>query len=349
IQNSGTNYDLINFKGKWYAPWGVLPALFLTPLQLIKGSFVPAFYLNIFFSSLDSVVFYLILLQIKRDFLPQMNKWVIFIAVVLFSFGTTHFYVGTLGSSWHVDQMVTNLFGTLGIYVIFRKKREFKHYFLSILIFSIALIGRGTIVLLSILPAALYVWEVREGIRKIEWRKDLLIGIAPLFFITLFFLYNYVRFQDPFDYGYSYINEAPYLQVRREAYGDFSLKHLPYNLRYMLLEIPHLKWEGEIKLNFNLKGNSIFFLSPPLLAAFLALRKGLYQGILWLTAVITILPSLLIYSTGWMLFGYRYSLDITAILVILSLFGIKGRLNCLYVLGTLFAVYMHWLGINALM
>ena len=60
------------------------------------------------------------------------------------------------------------------------------------------------------------------------------------------------------------------------------------------------------------------------------------------------IPSLLIYSTGWMQFGYRYSLDVTAVLVLLSLFGMKGKLNVLYVIGVAFSVVVYQMGITAL-
>ena len=70
---------------------------------------------------------------------------------------------------------------------------------------------------------------------------------------------------------------------------------------------------------------------------------------LWIAAVVTIVPSLLLYSTGWMQFGYRYTLDITAVLVILSVFGMKGRLNWLYVLGIFFSIVVYQMGITALM
>lgn len=54
-------YDLVHFQGKWYAPWGVLPALLLIPLQIAKGRFVPAFYLSLFFASSNVVLVYLLL------------------------------------------------------------------------------------------------------------------------------------------------------------------------------------------------------------------------------------------------------------------------------------------------
>ena len=116
----------------------------------------------------------------------------------------------------------------------------------------------------------------------------------------------------------------------------------------MLLEIPALSWQNGLQFRFNLDGNSMFFLTPPLLAVFLASWRGIYQRSLWLALIAVIFPILLIYSSGWLQFGYRYSLDFMAPLLLLAVFGIKGRVNFLFFLGTVFAVWIHYLGITAL-
>jgi hypothetical protein len=349
IPNPPTTHDLALYKGKWYAPWGILPAIFLVPLQITKKGFVPTIYLSVFFASLDASVFFLLLERVRRDFFPKSSKNLTFAGIVFYIFGTTHFYVGTLGSVWHTQQIVTTFFGTLGIYLIFKKRRKFKDYIFSVSIISLSLLGRPTIVFLIALPLILYFWDIFVAKTIRAKLSSLLIFIPLIFVLILFAMYNYFRFENPFNYGHKYINEETYLKERREKFPTPSLANIPYNSWYMLFEIPQFTRDNGVKLNINLKGNSIFFLSPPLLAIFLASPANIYVLALWITAIITILPSLMHYSSGWMQFGYRYSLDITAILVILSIFGIRGKLNMLYVLGIVFSVYMYWLGINALM
>ena len=357
ILDPALTYDLVRVGGKWYAPWGALPAIFLIPLQIIKGRFIPPLYLTLFFAGADAVVFYLLLRRLQKEFLPQFSEFSLWSAWALFTFGTTHAYVGTLGSSWHVDQMVTNFFGTLGIYFIFKKKRVIRDYFLSVLWLGIALLGRATIVLLVTIPAILYAGQyILPKHISTEQRQQailngmVLFGIPLGFFSTLFFAYNWLRFGSLFEYGYRFITESPYLAQIREKNGILSLVNLPTNVWHMLFELPSFSWENGLKLNFNLKGNSIFFLTPPLLAIFLAKpMRTVEVAALWIAAVVTIVPSLLLYSTGWMQFGYRYTLDITAVLVILSVFGMKGRLNWLYVLGIFFSIVVYQMGITALM
>lgn len=346
-------YDLVYVNGKWFAPWGVLPALFLIPIQIIKGRFIPSLYLTLLFASADVVVFYFLLRRIQKEFLPMLTDLSLWLVLTFFVLGTTHAYVGTLGSVWHVDQMVTNFFGTLGIYFILRKKRTVRDYICSIISLSLALLGRATIVLLVSIPGLLYARDFLSN--NVNRKQRLIQGIflfgVPLgFFSILFFAYNWLRFGNLFEYGYRFIEEAPYLAQIREKNGIMSFANLPINIWHMFFELPRFVWENGSRLNFNLKGNSIFFLSPPLLAAFWANPlKRIEIAALWIAAIITMIPSLLLYSTGWMQFGYRYSLDITVILVVLSIFGMKGRLNPLYILGIGFSIAMYWMGIQALM
>lgn len=366
VQNLGTTYDLSFYNGKWYGPWGVIPSLILIPFQLIKGRFIPVFYLSVFFASLNSVLIYFLLHRIKKDFLPELSKFSIFVFLLFFAFGTAQFYVGTLGSVWHADQIVTSFLGTLGIFIIFRKERKFLHYFLSIFCFSLSLLGRPTIALLNVLPIMLYFYDslVKRKLISLSriqaiFIKEILLLCMPLLAISIiFFLYNFVRFGNIFEYGFSYIHESPYLEKLREQNGAFSIKNVPQNFWYMLFEIPGISLSDKFNFNINLKGNSIFFISSPFLAGFLAfpiIKKGkkfVFQPLiafLWLTAIITILPSLMHYSSGWMQFGYRYSLDITVLLLLLSIFGIKGKLNLLYILGVIFSVVMYIWGITSLL
>lgn len=349
IQNLGSTYDLSYYKGNWYVPWGVLTSIFLIPLQLIKGRFVPIFYLSVFFSSLNVVLIYLLLKRIRKEFLPKMSQFALFTFLILFAFGTTHFYVGTLGSSWHVNQMTTSFLGTLGIFIIFKKERGIRDYLFSSIILSAALLGRFTIVALLVLPIFLYLSENFK--RNLRFLKTFfMIFVGPFcFFLFLALLYNYLRFNNPLEFGYSYIREASNLAQIREENGLSSLKNLPKNAWLMIFEIPGISFSNKFQFNFNLNGNSIFFLTPPFLAIFLSKPINRYVLGLWVAVIFTIVPSLMHYSSGWIQFGYRYSLDITVLLLLLSIFGVKGKVNLLYILGVIFSVTLYFWGITSLM
>lgn len=349
LSNVGTNYDLSNYQGKWYAPWGILPALILVPVHLVMGRYIPIFYLTIFFSGLNTAVLYLILYRIKKEFIPSLSKLSLVLFTFLFAFGTTHFYVGTIPSVWQVEQIISVFPTLLGVYFISKKKRKTTDYLISTIAMCIALLGKANLVLLGFLPAFLYVSD-RYAKKKFLVNAIIVFGLPLTFFSGLFFTYNYIRFSNPFESGYHYINESSHFAKIRQENGVWSIKTIPRNFWYMTLEMPSLRLDGnkKINLNFNLEGNSIFFLTPPLLAIFLATPVNSYIVSLWLTLLVSLIPILMYYSTGWMQFGYRYSLDFLILLLLLSVFGTKGKITLIFILGVIFSVWMHILGIKAL-
>ncbi len=366
IQNPGQTHDLIKFQNKWYVPWGILPAVLLIPLQLLKGRFIPTFYLSLFFSSLTTLVVFFLLKRLQKEFLHNLSMISIYTILVLFAFGTTQFYVGTLGSVWHVNQIVSSFFGTLGIFTIFKKNRFPIDYFLSSLFFGLGFLGRPTIIFLLSLPVSLFIFDLLQKKKlfldqKVKYIKQAIIifTLPAILFISIFFVYNYIRFGDIFQTGYDYIRESSNLQEIRMKNGLSSLKNIPQNAWYLLFELPTFQLvNNNVIFNFNLYGNSIFFLTPPFLTIFLASliirKKGRVQinpviASLWIAVLATIIPILMHYSSGWMQFGYRYSLDITVLLLLLSVFGIKGKLSLLYILGIVFSIVMYILGIRSLM
>jgi len=360
-QPQGT-YDLAYYKGSWYLQWGFLPSLLLIPFQFLLGRFIPTIYINVCIASINVVLFYLLLKRVKKEFLPNLSLFGILLFIVLFAFGTTHFYIGTLGGVWHVSQMTSFFLSLLALYIIFKKERKPIDYIVSAILYSMSLIGRPTGFLLITLPIFLYLWEVfyKEDVWKQRFyflkKACIIFGLPILIFGSIFLLYNYLRFNNIFEYGYSYLSDQASLIKQRGSIS--SVSNIPQNAWYMFFETPNLTFMNGFRLNFNLQGNSIFFLTPPLLAIFLASpigKKGRdffvnpYITSLWFASIITTVPILMHFSSGWMQFGYRYSLDITPLLLLLSLFGIKGKINVLYLFGILFAVGMHLLGIHALM
>lgn len=354
IPNPGSTYDLLQYQGKWYTRWGPLSALFLIPFQIIKGRYIPIVYISILFAGLTVCLFYLLILRIKKDFLPRISIFDILCLVVLFAFGTSQFYVSTLTSIWHVDQIISSFFGTLGIYIIFKKNPSNIDYFLSVFFISLTFLGRITVAGLLIFPVFLYFYN--NGLRSIK-KILLLLGIPVAVSITLLFAFNYARFNNIFEYGYRYIHEDSNLEQIRKQNGVISLKNVPVNAWYMFLEFPKFSFDPKARFDINLKGNSIFFLTPAFLTVFLVnpfIRKGkkilvnpYIMGSL-ITVVIMLFSILLYYSTGWMQFGYRYTLDFTIPLLILCIFGIKGKVNVFFAISILFSVILYILGIISL-
>lgn len=361
IEDPSYIYDLVEFNHHWYLPWGPIVAFILIPLQAIaRGNYIAPLYISVLFASLNVVIFYLLLTRVRKDFFPTVSPSDTFFILALFIFGSTNFYLGTQGGVWHVDQMVSSVFGTLGLYIIFKKTRTLQDYFFSVLSLAMTLIGRATIVLLVIVPAVLFLKQylIPKLYSKQLWvnivRGIVIFGLPLILFTALFFLYNIVRFHTPFEYGYNYLHESLELELMRKTNGIMSLVNMKRNVWFMLFELPGVSRANGLHFVYNLQGNSIFFLMPTLFFIFFATpiekRHGRWQinwyiTALWSGTILTLIPSLLIYSTGFLQLGYRYSHDVTVLFILLTLFGIKGRLSKLYKASIIVSILMYSLGV----
>ncbi len=120
--------------------------------------------------------------------------------------------------------------------------------------------------------------------------------------------FNAARFGDPLEFGHRFLHEnrvGPDL----EAHGLFSLAYLPRNLEAALLLLPKVRSIWPPALDFDPRGMSVLVTTP--LLVLLAVPKDgarLYR-LLVPTAAAVAAPALLYMNTGYVQFGYRFSLD----------------------------------------
>ena len=333
IPNPIETHDLSNFNGKWYTYWGPIPALLLIPFQLVMGRYIPAAYLSLFFGSLNVVVVWLILKRVSEEYFNNKLS-IIFRTLLLlfFAFGTSHVYISGRSGVWFVSQTVSMFPYLLAFYILIKKKLNLTDYFLSAGLIGLNFLNRSSLILLAVFLF----------LRVVESRKDLIrklfVAALPLvFFAGLYMVYNYLRFGSPLDSGVNYQNIAPFDPIKLMPYGTFSWRYIPRNLWLMFLELPKI-----YPVKFNYEGMSIFFVSPLYLAALLSFvnRKRLIIS-LWLGAIALMVPIVLLFSPGLFQFGIRYSLDFSILLIILAIFGLKGKVNAFMVLATIMAVALN--------
>jgi len=350
IPNPPMTYDLALYNGRWYMTWGALAAAVHIPLQLLAGGrYVPALYTSLLFGSLTASSVWWILERIRKDWFVKTPKVTTIFFTFLYAFGTMQYYLATVGSIWQVNQVVSTFFGVLGMAMILKKKRSVKDYLLSSAFCGIALLGRPTVGLLIIIPMFLLAHEVKRT------RKFSAVILPILFALVVFLVYNAVRFGNPLETGHRFLKEAPELAAKREQYGMLSLSYFPTNVWHMIVVPPKFAWVNGPTMSIDLMGNSIFSLSPVLIVSlgtlFWITSKRKYLPVIqaiWLGIVVTALPSLLYYNTGWMQFGYRYALDFSFLLVILVYFWSAGRVRLWMALLSIYTLWVNYTGIRLL-
>lgn len=161
-----------------------------------------------------------------------------------------------------------------------------------------------------------------DGIRR-QSRPVLLAAIPVLAALALYFIYNWVRFGNPLDTGYSYIaNPGPqsFIGKRIADIGLFSKEYLTFNAIYLLFQGPHFEFAEPVLTRisgFDKIGVALPIASPWLLLA-LHLRRDwtMATGL----AVIGIIAGLTLFyhSNGASQINtQRYALDWLPILLVL--------------------------------
>ncbi len=318
----GLAHDLTLYQGKWYVPNPPIPAVILMPLMLfVKAQDIHMGDVSMFFSALNVFFVFLILEQfIKRQWIKISQGTALWL-VVLFGFGTNHLWVGINGGMWFVSQILTVTFLVFSILA-------------SLKSWSPLFVGLGLGLAIGARPNSLMTWPFvfaiamqimkEKGIRvdfkqMLAWsiKSAIPVGLA----VVGLLLYNYARFDDFMDFGYTTINGDPTIVKNAQVYGLFSPRYILYNLEVMFLYLPKIQW-GSVWLFSPAKaGMSVFLSTPPLI--YLLRRYEIKWWILgaWAAIFFNFALLMLYHNTGADQFGYRYILD--SIIPIIALMALS--------------------------
>lgn len=151
--------------------------------------------------------------------------------------------------------------------------------------------------------------------------RPLLRFAAPIVvFAILGMIYNQARFGSPTEFGHSYLEVRQQAQI--EQYGLASYKYLARNLAVALTLLPELPPRGPW-VQISGHGLALWFTTPALLLLLWPReRPPLHRG-LWLTVAAVAVPTLAYQNSGWVQFGYRFSLDYMVFLIMLLAIGAR--------------------------
>jgi hypothetical protein len=140
--------------------------------------------------------------------------------------------------------------------------------------------------------------------------------VLPALAVVALLAYNFVRFDDPFDFGYATENVAEKLVDDLRTYGQFHGYYLAKNFWAMWLAGP--LWNEEARFwEPDPEGMSMLLTTPALIYLGRARRFTPLVAGAWLAFGLLLIPLLLYYNTGWWQFGYRFSLDFIASVMVL--------------------------------
>jgi len=338
-------HDLEFFKGQYFMYWPPFPAIVLMPFVAIFGvRFSDVFFtlaigaLNVVLVAYTFRVFdQLAIIPIDVNARGLLN--------IFFAFGTVHLFLSSLGIVWFTSQVIAFLCSILAFLAAIRLK-GYLAFFCTGLALACATLTRNQLIFLGIWPAY-FLFQSNKSVNIKKMIALFSVSAFPILVaVVLNGLYNYFRFGNVLQYGFSYQNYGGFFEPDFLKYGAFSIHYLNINFFYNFLFYPF-----PIS-STTLMGGSLFLLSPLFFASFWAfsdsnLRKSL--AVLWLTIIVVLIPILLNIGTGWQTFGPRYTLDFAFPLLLLTAIGMRKWPKWLsfllilisitqYVIGTLYFI-----------
>ncbi len=313
-------HDAVAFNGQHYWPLGPLPAIILIPFQIFisqgifhQGSLQPFLVLGVFLTVYS--------IAQKLDYKKEDSLYL----AAAFCFASVFLGVAFWPNSWFFSQVITVLLMLLALREWLGKRR-----------FWVIGVIWGLVLLTRVTAATGIIFFIAEALGR-SGRLGRLAKLGIPIAVAAIFLgwYNFARFGNPFELGYSMQLAAGNFSGSLQ-YGLFSVKHILENLYYMLLSFPLPVIEGEWSHNLVAPfikadpwGLSIFITSPYLLMLFLFSYKNKILKLLLGISILIAIPIIFYYGIGWYQFGYRYALDFFPFLFLLFMIGYKVKSDTL--------------------
>ncbi len=327
---------------RWFVSFPSFPAVAMMPFVALHGYQFNDTSFGVFVGALAVALFYSLLRYLAQEGETARNRNENIALALILAFGTLFFYCAIRGEVWFSAEVMGVALTCLYVRNAVRAHRPL----LAGLFFSMATLTRTPLafaglffVLEALCPGPDRLAQLRA--LSANWRPAarklglFALGAAPL--ATLAAAYNVYRFGKLSEFGHAFLFNNR-VNVDIDRWGLFDTHYLWRNLQAAFLKLPHVSLNPP-RLEYDPHGLTLL-LTLPLLVFLLVpkLRPRLHWP-LWLTVAVCALPGLFYQNTGYMQFGFRFSLDYTPYLLLLFAVGgwsLKNRpVQVAVVLGVL--------------
>jgi hypothetical protein len=334
--------DWARVGDRWYVSFPPGPALLMLPGVALFGFEYVDVSFTVAFAAANVLLLFLVLERLRRSGDSARSRGENAGLALLFAFGTVAFSCSVRGEVWFTAEVL----GVTATCLYLLAAHRAAHPLLAGAAWSFAAITRAPLVFSLAFFAAEVIaagGALGERARRLEtwrdparWRKVGLFAAGALPLVAFAALTNWARFGSPADFGHAHFwNNRVNADIQR--YGLFSLHYVEKQLHAAFTRMPRL--EGG-RLSYHPDGMSLF-LTTPLFALLLWPRaKPRLHAPLWLAVAATALPGFLYQNTGYVQFGYRFSLDYTPYLFLLLAVGARPMSRGFWALG-LFGVAVN--------
>jgi hypothetical protein len=345
---------------RWYVSFPPFPALVILPAVAIWGTDMHDALFWAIVAGLSPAVLYLLLRRLAELRRSRRSPGEDRILVALFALGTVYFYVAVQGEVWFAGHVVASIL--LPLYLL--ASLEGRHpiaaglalgaLFLTrptTMPFGLFFLAEAIIALRApeiVLPSARFTGLLGRFTAALAAtdRKKLALKVA-LFAVPVLLVgfgamaMNQERFANAFEFGHSYLLIAS--RGRIETWGLFDYHYVARNASVFFAGLPWITPHGY----FRIGGHGLaLWLTTPALLLVLWPRQRLDLGmkILALCTLLVCAWNLAYQNSGWLQFGYRFSLDYMAGLFVLLAVGGRSVRSLPFIAAMIFAIAVNLFG-----
>ncbi len=327
--------DWARVGDRWYVSFPPGPALLMLPGVALHGLRFVDVSFTVAFAAANVLLLFLVLERLRRAGDNPRARGENAALALLFAFGTVAFSCSIRGEVWFTAEVL----GVTATCLYLLAAHRAAHPLLAGAAYGFAAVTRTPLVFTVLFFASEVIAgeaTFRDAVaRRATWRDGarwrtvglFCLGAAPLLLFAAWT--NWARFGSPLDFGHAHFwNNRVNADIRR--YGLFSFHYLEKQLHAAFTRLPLL--EGG-RLRYDPDGMSLFVTTPLFALLLWPKAKGRLHLPLWITVAATALPGFLYQNTGWVQFGYRFSLDYTPYLFLLLALGARPMGRVFWALG----------------
>jgi len=298
------------------------PAVLMMPGVAIWGTAFNDVWFTLFFAALGMALLYVLLRKLSRGGRTGRsasdNIWL----VVMAGFGSVFLFSAVLGQVWYTALIVGFAFCLLHLLFAI----DAKHPLLAGLFLACGFATR-TPLLFTAVVFPLFLMFPGGRLRRGEWgmvaRKLTLFCIFPLIVGIALLAMNYARFGHITEFGHRFLANGEIGRIR--DYGLFNYHFIARNLSAAFTLMPRIQPDSPY-INLSEHGMSLFLTTPAWLYLFKTRPRQFAEDVfwhrlMWACVLVIMIPHMLYQNTGWVQYGYRFSIDYTPFLVVLLAIG----------------------------
>jgi hypothetical protein len=333
--------DWSRYRGRWYVSFPPFPAAVLLPAVAVFGVRLWDRLFWAIFAGLGPALLFVLLRHLRENLHSGRSPRDDLALTALFAFGSAYYYTAVQGTVWFAAHVVA--VPLIALYLLFALGA--RRPMAAGLMLGLCFLTRPTTLLLGVvflvealeasrgersqavaagLDQASPVVRLSAWLRGVEPRAAL-ARIArfalPLLVVgALAMWFNAARFDDPFEFGHNYLKIR--WTGRIEKWGLFNYHYLPKNLAVFLAALPWLSSKVPY-LRISRHGLALWFTTPHTLGVLWPKRSAVTMHGLALGALAVAVADLCYQNSGWIQFGYRFSLDYAVL--VFALLALGGR------------------------